>query len=64
LYFIKVYSVMDTLMHSFCGVLSESVGVSSHVSHMRKKSYIIAGCMDFLCIDNSGAVEPHSCPTV
>jgi hypothetical protein len=47
-YFIKVYSVLDTLMHSFCRVSSEGVGVFSHLSHVRKNLYIIAGCMEFL----------------
>jgi len=51
-------------MHSFCIVSSEGVVVSSHVNHMRKNSYIIAGCMDFFCIGNSGAVEPRSYPTL
>ena len=37
-------------MHSFCGVSSESVGVSSPVSHVRKNSYIVAFCLDFFFV--------------
>ena len=51
-------------MHYFCGVSSEGVGVYLHVSDMKKNSYIIAGCMDFFCIGNSGIVEPCSCPSI
>jgi len=34
----------------FLCVSSEGVGVSPHVSHMRKNSYIIAGCLDFFFV--------------